>query len=59
MEWIEAKYPEPSLMPDSLDDRLFAKKVEVICDGICDALVLAFFENKRDEDKQSQPWKDR
>ena len=59
MEWIETKHPEPSLLPKSVDDRLFAKKVEVICDGICDALVLAFFENKREEDKQSQPWKDR
>lgn len=59
MEWLEAKYPETSLMPESLDDRLLAKKVEVICDGICDALVLAFFEKQREADKQSQPWRDR
>ncbi|KAK3723474.1 hypothetical protein LTR37_001726 [Vermiconidia calcicola] len=59
LEYLEAKYPKPSLMPEGLDDRLFAKKVEVICDGICDALVLAFFERMRDPDKQSQAWKDR
>ena len=59
MDWLELKYPNSSLMPDSLDDKLFAKKVEVICDGICDALVLAFFENLRDKDKQSDPWKAR
>ena len=59
LEWLEAKYPKPSLLPEDLDDRLFAKKVEVICDGICDALVLAFFERLRDEDKQSEPWKAR
>ena len=59
MDWLETKYPHPSLMPEGLDDRLFAKKVEVICDGICDALVLAFFEKMRDHDKQSQAWKDR
>lgn len=59
MEWLETKYPETSLLPDDVDDKLFAKKVEVICDGICDALVLSFFERLRDEDKQSQPWKDR
>lgn len=59
LEWIEAKYPSPSLLPEDVDDRLFAKKVEVICDGICDALVLAFFEKLRDEDKQSEPWKAR
>ena len=59
MEWLEAKYPETSLMPESVDDKLFAKKVEVLCEVICDALVLAFFEKMRDEDKQSGPWKDR
>ena len=59
LEYLEAKYPKPSLMPEGLDDRLFAKKIEVICDGICDALVLAFFERMRDPDKQSQAWKDR
>ena len=57
VEWLEAKYPETSLMPDTVDDKLFAKQVEVICDGICDALVLAFFEKQRDV--QSEPWKDR
>jgi len=59
MEWLEAKYPDTSLLPESLDDKLFAKKVEVICDGMADALVLAFFERLRDADKQSQPWRDR
>lgn len=58
MEWLEAKHPEPALLPPSteMDDRLFAKKVEVVCDGICDALVLAFFEKQREPEKQSQPW---
>lgn len=61
MEWIEAKYPSPPLLPssDDIDGRLFAKQVEVIADGICDALVLAFFEKMREEDKQSQPWMNR
>ncbi|KAK4541449.1 hypothetical protein LTR36_008050 [Oleoguttula mirabilis] len=58
MEWLETKHPEPALLPPSIeiDDRLFAKKVEVVCDGICDALVLAFFEKQREPEKQSQPW---
>ncbi|KAF2152038.1 glutathione S-transferase domain-containing protein [Myriangium duriaei CBS 260.36] len=59
MEWIELKHPDPPLMPSGVDDRLFAKQVEVIADGVCDALVLAFFENQRDKDKQSKPWSDR
>ena len=61
MEWLEAKYPKHSLLPpqSDIDGRLFAKQVEVITDGICDALVLAFFEKQRDPEKQSQPWRDR
>lgn len=59
LEWLEAKYPDPPLLPSGLDDRLFARKVEVICDGVCDALVLAFFEKSREKDKQSEPWKAR
>lgn len=59
MEWLEAKYPETSLMPDDVDGKLFAKKVEVVADGICDALVLAFFEGLREEEKRSEEWKAR
>ena len=56
LEWLEAKHPEPPLLPPSseVDDRLFARKVEVLCDGICDALVLAFFEKQREA--QSEEW---
>lgn len=61
LEWIEAKYPDPPLLPgpDDIDARLFAKKIQVVADGICDALVIAFFEKMRDPEKQSQPWIDR
>jgi glutathione S-transferase len=33
-----------------------AKRLEVLCDGICDALVLMFFERMRPEDSQSVEW---
>jgi glutathione S-transferase len=61
LEWLETKYPEPSLLPsiDDADNRLLVKQIEVVVDGICDALVLSFFENQRDEDKRSKPWTDR
>ncbi|PNS16286.1 hypothetical protein CAC42_6393 [Sphaceloma murrayae] len=59
MEWLEAKHPDPPLLPQDMDQRLLAKKIEVVADGVCDALVLAFFEQQRDAEKQSQPWKDR
>jgi glutathione S-transferase len=59
LEWLETKHPSPPLLPSDVDDRLFAKKVEVVCDGMCDAMVLAFFEKMRAESKQSEPWKAR
>lgn len=59
LEWLEVKHPEPALLPTAadIDDRLFAKQVEVVADGICDALVLAFFEKQREQ--QSEPWRAR
>ncbi|KAK5173809.1 uncharacterized protein LTR77_002490 [Saxophila tyrrhenica] len=59
MEWLEAKYPEHSLLPDDLEGKLFAKKVEVLADGVCDALVLAFFEKMRGEGLRSEAWMER
>lgn len=61
LEWLEAKHPSPPLLPSEkqIDERLFAKQVQVVTDGICDALVLAFFEKMRESDKQSKPWTDR
>ena len=47
LEWIEAKHPTPPMVPDDVDERLFARKVEVVADGVCDALVLLFWERHR------------
>lgn len=40
-EYITQKYKNqgPSLLPESLDDQLFAKQIQVIADGACDAMV--------------------
>ena len=59
LEWLEAKFPEKSLLPEGVEDRLFAKKVEVVADGVCDALVLAFWEGRREEGMRSQAWTER
>ncbi|CAK3885283.1 glutathione S-transferase domain-containing [Lecanosticta acicola] len=57
LDWIEAKHPHPPMLPTDVDGRLFAKQVEVVADGICDALVLCFFEKQRDQ--PSEAWKER
>jgi glutathione S-transferase len=58
-EWIELKHPSPPLVPDDTDGVLAVKRFEVLADGACDALVLMFFENARDDDKRSAPWFER
>ncbi|KAH7336590.1 glutathione S-transferase domain-containing protein [Rhexocercosporidium sp. MPI-PUGE-AT-0058] len=60
LEYIEAKFrgTTPMLSQD-IDEKLFAKKVEVVADGMCDALVLLFFEKQRAQGGQSEEWKAR
>ena len=54
LEWLEVRHPEPALLPQDPELALRARQIEVICDGICDATVLLFFEKRRD--KPSEPW---
>ncbi len=56
LEVIEAKWPTPPLVPADTWQRLEARKVEVIADGVCDACVLMFWERHRAADQQSQEW---
>ena len=58
LEFIEAKYVDVlQLLPkNDVDGALFAKQVEVVADGICDALVLLFFEKQREDGKRSEEW---
>jgi glutathione S-transferase len=56
LEYLELKNPTPRLLPDEVDDILAARRLEVLCDGICDALVLTFFERRRQPEHQSREW---
>ena len=58
LDFIQAKYTnDPQLLPkNDVDGALFAKQVEVVADGICDALVLLFFEKRREDGKRSEEW---
>lgn len=56
LEYLEAKYPAAPMLPDDTDGRLAARQVEVLCDGVCDAFVLLFFERHRAAEHQSQAW---
>ena len=56
LEWLERRHPEPPLLPRDDDGILAHKRVEVIADGICDAVILILFERMRPEAHQSEPW---
>lgn len=59
LEWLEVYYPEPPLYPAGPEARLAARKIEVLADGVCDAIVLSLVEGLRAEAQRSQPWRDR
>jgi glutathione S-transferase len=56
LEYLELKHPAPSLLPPDIDGILAAKRLEVLCDGVCDALVTTFFERLRPQEHQSKEW---
>ena len=56
LEYLEAKYPAPPLLPPDIDGRLAARQAEVLADGVCDACVLLFWERHRPAGQQSEPW---
>jgi glutathione S-transferase len=56
LEYLELKHPKPPLLASDIDVRLAARKLEVICDGVCDAVVLMFFERRRARNCQSSEW---
>ena len=49
LQYLELKYPTSPMLPADVDGILAARKLEVLCDGVCDALVLTFFERMRGE----------
>ena len=47
LQFLELKYPHVPLVPGDPDGWLAARKLEVLCDGVCDAVVLSLFEKMR------------
>ena len=54
LQYLELKYPTPPMLPADVDGILAARKLEVLCDGVCDALVLTFFERMRGDGASSE-----
>ena len=56
LQYLELKYPETPLLPVDIDGKIAALRFDVLCNGICDAVLLTFFERMRSEQAQSQEW---
>ena len=48
LDWLELKFPQTPLLPKDFDGILAARKLDVLCNGVCDAVVLSFFERQRE-----------
>ena len=59
LEYLELKHPEPALFPKEVDALIAAKRLEVLADGACDAVVLIFIERQRAPGQQSLDWMQR
>lgn len=48
MDWLEYRYPEPSMLPAEPEAAMEAKLVQVIAEGVMDATVQLFWELQRE-----------
>jgi len=56
IEFLELTHPEPALIPADTEGRLAHRRLEVLADGLCDALVLALIEKMRPTERRSDIW---
>lgn len=47
LQYLEWTYPRPPLMPADVEGKIAARRLEILCDGVCDAVVLTLFERMR------------
>ncbi len=56
VQYLELVHPEPPLLPADPMARLEHRKIEVLADGICDAIVLIALEGNREPELRSTDW---
>ncbi len=59
INFLDNYVDDPLMYPTNTDENLKAKLIEIVADGICDALVLICLEKTRTENLISQNWIDR
>ena len=56
VEYVDAKWPLPPLLPADARNRVAARQIEALADGVCDAVVLIVLERARLPQLQSRDW---
>jgi glutathione S-transferase len=56
VEYLDARAPTHRLIPESGRERTEVKTWEALTDGVLDAAVLVFHENKRPQEQRSPTW---
>lgn len=59
VEYLDSMTPNNRLIPAPGRERILVKRWEALADGILDAAVTAFLENKRGKNEKSKTWADR
>jgi glutathione S-transferase len=54
LEWLERYYPEPGLLPTSVDDLIAAKRLQMFGERLLEIAAIIVFETPRAE--VSKPW---
>jgi glutathione S-transferase len=52
-EALDALYPEPRLIPESLDERAAVRRWEALADGVCDVLIPVIVDSRRPPTQQN------
>ena len=53
-EYLELE--QPGHLPENKDEKIIHRLIEVVADGVCDAVVMTFLEGQRPEGSRSHYW---
>jgi glutathione S-transferase len=56
LEYLDVMHPEIPMLPPDPRQRLQARRLEVLADGACDAIVLSVIETLRSPEQRSAAW---
>ena len=56
LDYLELMHPEPSLMPEKVEDKALEKKLWMLGERLMEVTAIIFFEVQREPEMQSEAW---